>query len=320
MNARAPIRRLAPFLRLAISIGLLIAIAGWLEPDDLLARIDAVSPGWIVLAVAISVPQVLLSAWRWQLTADRLGAALPFGKAVREYYLGSFVNQLAPGGVLGDAARAWRHARAQPSTREAWHAVLIERAAGQLALLVSAVLALSLSPAFAADLFAALAHGWGGLPPGLTLLAVVGTSAALVLLIRHPAALLRRFARDIGRGLLAARVWPRQALASLLVVASYVAVFMCCARAIGDPTPVPVLAPLLTLVLLAMAIPVSIAGWGVREGAAALTWGIAGLEPAQGVAISVTYGAVVLISTLPGAWALVADYRHAATARASPPR
>ena len=58
-------------------------------------------------------------------------------------------------------------------------------------------------------------------------------------------------------------------------------------------------------VLLAMAIPLSIAGWGVREGAAALVWQAAGLDPAQGVAISISYGVVILLSSLPGALMLL---------------
>lgn len=312
-NASASPRRGSLWLRwvvrLAISLGLLIAIGGWLEPGALLDRVTNLAPGWILLALLISIPQVLLSAWRWQLTASGLGIVLPFAEAVREYYLGSFVNQVLPGGVMGDAARAWRHARTLPNAREAWHAVLIERASGQLALLVCAALALAGSPAFASALFEALGRHWGRAPAGLTLLVIALSSGLLVWLIRHLHAPLRRFARDIGRGLLASQLWPRQALASLLVVASYVAVFVCCARALGDPTPVATLAPLLTLVLMAMAIPVSVAGWGVREGTAAVVWMVAGLKAGQGVAISITYGAVVLLSTLPGAWVLLADRR-----------
>lgn len=316
-----PVRRSALPLRLATSFGLLIAIAWWVEPGALLDRVATIAPGWIMLALVISIPQVLLSAWRWQLTAGCLGAAIPLGEAVREYYLGSFVNQIMPGGVMGDAARAWRHARTLPSAREAWHAVLIERASGQLALLLCAALALACSPAFATNLLAALVRGWGGAPAAMMIVAGVLALALLAVLIRRPGARLRQFAHDIGRGLLASRVWPRQAVASLLVVASYVAVFVCCARAIGDQTPVTTLAPLLTLVLMAMAIPVSVAGWGVREGTAALVWIIAGHEPGQGVAISIIYGAVVLVSTLPGAWALSAGGRDAGAAvQPSPPR
>lgn len=318
MTPRPPAapRPLALLLRFATSFSLLVAIAWWLKPGEMFGAIAKVSPGWLGLALAISIPQVLLSAWRWRLTAGCLGAALPFGMAVREYYLSSFVNQIMPGGVLGDAARAWRHARALASTREAWHAVVIERASGQLALLGCAAIALTFSPALANGVLERLANAWGTSSPLVVILCGALGAAALALLARRPG-MLRHFTQDVGRGLLASRVWPLQAIASLVVVVSYIAVFICCARAIGDPTPTATLAPLLTLVLMAMAIPVSVAGWGVREGAAALAWMVAGLEPADGVAISVTYGAVVLVSTLPGAWVLLSGRHRVMKASAS---
>ncbi|NNM34814.1 MAG: UPF0104 family protein, partial [Gemmatimonadetes bacterium] len=53
--------------------------------------------------------------------------------------------------------------------------------------------------------------------------------------------------------------------------------------------------------------PISVAGWGLREGAAALLWSAAGLTTAEGVAVSVAYGLIVLLSTLPGLAVLLAS-------------
>jgi len=112
--------------------------------------------------------------------------------------------------------------------------------------------------------------------------------------------------RDARLALFARTVLPLQLLGSLALVASYIVVYFCCARAIGIGRPAAELLPLIPPVLLAMAIPLSVAGWGVREGAAALVWLLAGLPPAEGVAISVVYGVVVLVSSLPGAAVLLA--------------
>ena len=60
------------------------------------------------------------------------------------------------------------------------------------------------------------------------------------------------------------------------------------------------LVPLVAPVLMAMLIPITVAGWGVREGAAAALWGLVGLTPEDGVAISVAYGLLVLVSSAPG--------------------
>ena len=293
-------RRLLPTLRALASLVLLAAVAWWIDPRTLAAAFGAPAPAWLVLALAIGVLQTALSAWRWRLTASRLGAPLGFAHALREYYLASFLNQILPGGVMGDAARAWRHARL-PSTSgaAAWQAVVIERGAGQLALLLVVIVSVVASPALQAvpaRLAEAVEIGAPAWMGALAALALVAT-----LLAQRARTALRSLAGATRQALLARAVLLRQLLASLLIVASYVAVWLCCMRMAGLATPPAQAAPLVPWVLLAMAIPLSVAGWGVREAAAALVWQAAGLEAAEGVAASMSYGVVVLLSTLPGA-------------------
>ncbi len=294
----------ARILRLAASIGLLAGVLYWLDPRALGAAFSAPHPGWLAAALALGVPQVVLSAWRWRLTAARLGAHLPLGAAVREYYLATFLNQVLPGGVMGDAARAWRHARKESHFQRggaaAWQAVVLERASGQLALLLVVLASLALSPALRSAVhgaFSGPSHTEATLAGLLLALLALGLTLSRTRLRVHLSQL-RQAARQ---ALLARGAFLPQLIASLLVVASYVGVYLCCMRMIGIDTPLATAAPLIPWVLLAMAIPLSIAGWGVREGAAALLWQAAGLDPAQGVAISISYGAVVLLSSLPGA-------------------
>ncbi|MDO9599229.1 MAG: lysylphosphatidylglycerol synthase transmembrane domain-containing protein [Azoarcus sp.] len=288
-------------LRLAFSAGLLALLLWWLKPDAVFAALGPLSPGWVLPALALGVPQVFVSAWRWRLTAACLGLALPLGVAFREYYLASFLNQVLPGGVGGDLTRAWRHAGAVDGGRAPWHAVLIERASGQLALLLVGGAALALSPALRVGMVDAIAAL--PLPSGVWAL---GGLAVGLLAFRRLRPALAVLWRDARLALFARTVLPLQLLGSLALVASYIAVYFCCARAIGIGRPAAELLPLIPPVLLAMAIPLSVAGWGVREGAAALVWLLAGLPPAEGVAISVVYGVVVLVSSLPGAAVLLA--------------
>ena len=361
-------RRLQPLIRVAASLGLLAAVLLWLEPQTLAAAFSAPEPMWLAAALALSFPQVALSAWRWRLTAQRLGAPIRFGEALREYYVATFLNQILPGGVMGDAARAWRHARrprsegvlrgpvgeavgesigpavgtkvetrrlmplgapvettagapfeppfeppfetpvetpaAAPVGLAAWHAVLIERASGQLALLAVVLATLVVSPELQGTTARMFTSPDGGSNSPVTLALALLLALAGIALWRgrgHVA----RFRRAVQEALLARDVFLRQLVASLLIVASYVGVYLCCMRMIGIDTPLATAAPLVPWVLLAMAIPLSIAGWGVREGAAALVWQAAGLDPAQGVAISISYGVVILLSSLPGALMLL---------------
>lgn len=305
-------RQLKSLLRPAASLGLMAAVLLWLEPQTLAATFSAPQPLWLAAALALSFPQVALSAWRWRLTAARLGAPLRFGEALREYYVATFLNQVLPGGVMGDAARAWRHARRpqndaggkMPVGSAAWHAVLIERASGQLALLVVVLVTQAVSPELQAAttrLFAPSASGSNS----VVALAPVLLFVLLGVALWRGRAHLVRLSAAVRDALLAREVFLRQFLASLLIVASYVGVYLCCMRMIGIDTALATTAALVPWVLLAMAIPLSIAGWGVREGAAAVVWQTAGLDPAQGVAISISYGLVILLSSLPGALMLL---------------
>ena len=63
--------------------------------------------------------------------------------------------------------------------------------------------------------------------------------------------------------------------------------------------------PLAMLVLLAMAVPLNVAGWGPREGVAAWAFAAAGLGAGAGVATTVVYGVMSLVAVLPGALVLV---------------
>jgi hypothetical protein len=77
------------------------------------------------------------------------------------------------------------------------------------------------------------------------------------------------------------------------------------ARAAGADASLARLAPLVLLVLVASGLPLNIAGWGPREGAAGWLFGLAGMSAQQGVATAVVYGVMVLAASLPGALVLV---------------
>lgn len=99
--------------------------------------------------------------------------------------------------------------------------------------------------------------------------------------------------------------WPGVLLASAVAASGHVVTFLIAARTAGvNATPLRLL-PLALIVLVGAGLP-SIAGWGPREGVAAWAFGTAGLGPAQGVAVAVVYGVMVLVATLPGAIFLVA--------------
>ena len=117
----------------------------------------------------------------------------------------------------------------------------------------------------------------------------------------------RAIAEDLRGGLLAADVWPRLVLASVLVVAGHTATFVIAARVAGSTASLGELVALLMVVQTAMVIPLSIGGWGLREGAAAWAFAAAGLGAATGVTVTTLYAVLMLAAVAPGAGLLLGD-------------
>ena len=92
------------------------------------------------------------------------------------------------------------------------------------------------------------------------------------------------------------------------------------ARSIGIDAPTGLILLLVAPVLMAMLLPVTVAGWGFREGAAAALWSAAGIDPGEAVTASVTYGLFVLASSLPGAVLFLLNHPSGRGRTPRPPR
>src|ERR1700728_4558612 len=82
------------------------------------------------------------------------------------------------------------------------------------------------------------------------------------------------------------------------------------------------------VIQIAAGIPLSIGGWGPREGAAAWAFAAAGLGAANGVTVSTLYAVLMLAAVTPGAGLLLTDavrrrrareHRAESSGRARPP-
>ena len=278
-------------------LGFLLWRAG---PSMVLAAAARISPATLLATSGIAALTTLCCAWRWSLVARGLGVALPLRTAVAACYGSQFLNTTLPGGIMGDVHRAARHGREVGDLGRGVRAVALERFAGQAVQVALALVVLSLLPSPVRGSMPLVAGGAAAVALGVVLVVAVGR----VDLSRRGRAL-RRVVADVRGGLLGRRSWVGIVLASVVAVAGHVATFLIAVRTAGvDVSPLRLL-PLALLVLLAMAVPLSLAGWGPREGMAAWCFGLAGLGAQQGVAASVVYGLLVLLASLPGAFVVL---------------
>lgn len=148
------------------------------------------------------------------------------------------------------------------------------------------------------DLHRGVRHGLGPVAAERTagqVVAVVATGAVLLVGPFPPGAVLAGLVVVV-----AAVRWPVVVLASLVAAAGHVLVFLVAARAAGTDASLATLLPLALIVMLAAAIPLNVAGWGPREGAAAWAFAGAGLGAAQGATVAALYGVLALAATAPG--------------------
>lgn len=281
----------------ALVLGLVVAQLGGAAFREGVQALDPMTLGAGVLLAALTT---MCSAWRWRLVADRLSAGLSLSTAVASYYRSLFLNLTLPGGVLGDVDRGVQHGRRVDDVRLALRAVAWERVFGQVVLIALAVLAALLAP----------------VPAPLQVLAATGVVLTVVLAIlavraarsgeaNLPARVARVAVTD-GRALLAPAVVLGVLGSSLLAIAGHVATFVVAAQAVGTTVPVSDLMVSAVLVLLVAAVPLSLAGWGPREGAAAWVFAVTGAQASEGLAVSVAYGTMVLVGALPGLLVILA--------------
>jgi hypothetical protein len=98
-------------------------------------------------------------------------------------------------------------------------------------------------------------------------------------------------------------------LLSALAVAGHLVVFLVAAASVGVALTPLQLVPVGALVLLGAAIPLNVAGWGPREGVAAWAFAAYGSTAATGLAVSVTFGVLAMVATLPGLLVLAPSSR-----------
>lgn len=265
--------------------GILLALGLWLGVAPILTALRSVSAGAVVAALAITAGTTWACALRWSLLADRLGVTISLPVAYRAYYRAQFLNAALPSGVVGEVDRAVWHGRTSQAMARGIRSVVWDRVTGQVALFGLAILTIPvLAPALRGWLLAALA---------VVIVVLVLVRSSNVAVIRSAWAEARRVPGAAGiRG-------PVFGLSALAAV-GHVAVFVIAARAVGVGADVLALVPLGLVVLLVSAIPLGIAGWGPREGGAALVFAATGLGADTGLAVSVTYGVLSTCATLPG--------------------
>lgn len=310
---RSVVKRFAGLAaKLAVSGGIAWYLLSRIDLAQSADRLAALAPGWGVPALAVLALMLVVAAARWRVFASALSIGLPFSAALRLSLIGQFFGQALPGGVGGDAVRVWLLVRRGVRVGPSVSSVLLDRLAGLGTLLILIAIALPALFSFADDGHARLGVVLVLVAGGAGFGVLVGLSYVPHFATRWPR--MRALAEEIARARRASFA-PRTVISALLLslvvhLLLLLSIFLL-ARALGlDLTPLACFA-LVPPVILLSALPISIAGWGVREGAMVAALGFAGIQAGDALALSVLFGIATLLVSLSGSVVWLAQGREA---------
>jgi len=283
-------------IQIALTVVLLVALARLLDPAKLRQLLQAANPVWLTVGFLILTAQQIISAERWRLVAVALSAP-----QYRMWFylfwqgLSMLCSMVLPSIIGADLVRTYALSGRTPIGTVV-RIVLIDRALGLLALATLVIVSVLVLPGF----FSA--------QPLLLLsvaIAVCGPATYLVLTRLVPGLRgtqrLVLAARELGLDLkrtVEGKGSTRVILISLSLHLLSVFAFLALGNAIGMPEVdfVHYLA-IVSCALLVTIIPISIGGWGIRESALVIGFGLVSVEPERAFTLSATFGLLVMLSS-----------------------
>lgn len=291
-------------VKAAVSVGLLAWLATYTDVDAAAARLAEASWGWLAAGFAVKSLSIPMAALRWRTVAAAAGAVFSRFSALRVTMASLFLGQALPGALGGDVVRGWLTTRMGFAVAPVMLALAADRAAALAGVAVLTVAGLPrLSASAPTELVAAAGAACAVVALAVAAVAFPARLPAPGFLRRRPAvAAVLNAAEDMRRSLLSRSGFGWAALGwSVAVHVCTVAAAWCFARALALPmSPLDALA-VVPFSIVAAALPVSLAGWGVREGSLAAGFALLGLGAESGVAVSLLIGVSVLIASTPGA-------------------
>ena len=293
---RMPKKVLLLVAKLAVTAALLYFVFRNLSFEEIAQQLSEFAPGPFLLAmVLVAVQGIVVVAWRWGQILTAIDRPIGLKELAGPTIIAIFFNQVLPSTVGGDGMRIWLLSRMDRPLGLAVRSILWDRLLGMLGLMIlSGLGALALLPFV--DNTAPLL---GTAAVALIGAAVIVASPAFLNLVRFiPIVVVRQQLETV-----ASEVRTLKGKGTLLInlisvsIAGHVLICLSvCALAASLELDVPLLATfaILPAVFLATAIPISIAGWGVREGAMVLGLGLVGVGAEPAALMSVSFGLLQL--------------------------
>ena len=288
-------------LKLVVSLGLFVLIFRAVDFREVVEVVRTLNPWLLLPALGLQMVSALVAAFRWYMIMHELG----FGERpqfyIRSYFKGTFFNQALPTSIGGDALRVLEAAKVGGGKREAFYGVFIDRIVGLLGLLLLNLMAISINPVF-------LKHN-PAVHYVIIGMAVFGFVGVIVLILlgnvnwltsNRVTKLIHDLSNRVRTVYRSGRTITVQMLLSVIIhLLSMMTVYLI-GLSIGLDYGLLIYLVVVPPVILLTLVPVSLAGWGVRESGMIGLFLLIGAEKAAVLSLSLIYGLMLVAASMPG--------------------
>ena len=306
-------KHLGTLLKLAATVALFWFVLSKVDLADLASKLTprqiatALSAGVAVLSL-----QVVIGAMRLRYCVRLLGRNLKMRESWIACQFGGFFSHTPISFVGGDGMRIWHMVRIGLPLAESAKAIIVDRALGFFGMMTLVLLSAPVLSGAITD-----PHMWGG----YLILLAIGIGATIVFFVlgrfgpiaSHRPKTLRRIVElaTVSKYLGA---HPERVLKAfvlgLAVTSLNVAAIWAISLGYADGIEFRATFAAAPVVFLIAMVPVSVAGWGLREGAFVVAFGLFGVPASLALTVSITFGIAALLAYSPAAVLIVLARRR----------
>ena len=300
MNVYLGRKRQIVLLKILISTAVLVVLVLLTDTEKMLSAMININLLVVLVSVALCFLQMILAGIRWYAIGTRTGSFFSFFTAMKINFAAMFSNQVLPSSIGGDVVKTALATKEGLALGRAIRTVLLDRMTG----LISLIFLIAATYVVIESYFP---KEWALKGSQLIVVPILGS----LLIILYNGAKISKFFQKFE-----CLKWIRTFLceASVLFGVGWTAFYtvsisiiihsigaLCVwilALNLGLNINYTVVLAFLPLISLAQLVPISIAGWGVREGTLVSLFALMGLDPSISLVVSLIWGGSIVLAAI----------------------
>ena len=289
------------FIKLLFTVVIFYIISLSIDFSAVLTILSSVKIPFLMLALLLQFIAIFLASLRWSWIMGKLEFDYSLWFYLKHYFIGSLFSQAMPSSIGGDAYRVITLAKKGHKKAHSFYSVLIDRVMGLFGLLLIITLGLFNANFDFLDNY---------LLNGISLLLIMGFLAIFFLMFLYKLPLpkhksinwLMILSEHFHQSFKGSIQIIRQLVISVFIHLFVVTAIYFIALSLGLHQPFWVFLLFVPISLLLTMIPISFAGWGIRESAMVFLFSLVGASNEVVLTMSVVYGLILIISSLPASY------------------